>query len=421
MPRIRWLIIWMCFIANAISYIDRANLAIAAPFIGREMGLDAAAMGLVLSAFFWTYAAMQLPAGWIIDRIGVRLSLALAVGWWSVFTITTGFARGISQFVGARLMLGIGEAASLPSFTKVAFNWFPRRERALACSIFNSGSTAGSALSIPLVTWLIVMTGWRGAFIVTGLLGIVWVLLWWFVYRDPERYRAVAPEQVDALLAERSAPVTVTSKISWGALFRYRSIWGLMIGMFCLNFAIYFFITWFPSYMLQARGFSLTAFGILGMAPALMAILGNWVGGWTSDRLLQNGWSATKARKTCLVGGMMMASSIGLSAFVDSVYLCLALFSLAYASLSFAGANVWTVVSEIAPTPGHVASIGGIQNFAGNLAGIMITTFTGAMLVLTKGSFLVPLAVAGGLCVVGALSYLFVVGKVEPLPPLPAR
>ena len=287
MPRIRWLIIWMCFIGNAISYIDRTNLAIAAPLIRHDLGLDAAAMGLVLSAFFWTYAAMQLPAGWIIDRIGVRLSLALAVGWWSLFTIATGFARGISQFIGARLMLGVGEAASLPSFTKVAFNWFPRRERGLACSIFNSGSTAGSALSIPLVTWLIVIVGWRGAFIVTGLLGIVWVALWWFVYRDPERHRAIAPAEVDALLAERAAPAPATTKISWGDLFRYRSIWGLMIGMFCLNFAIYFFITWFPSYMLQARGFSLTSFAGLGMAPALSAIAGYCVCNDVSERAFQ--------------------------------------------------------------------------------------------------------------------------------------
>ena len=418
MPRIRWLIIWMCFIANAISYIDRANLAIATPFIRQELGLNAAAMGVVLSAFFWTYAAMQLPAGWIIDRIGVRLSLTLAVGWWSIFTVATGFARGMTQFIGARLMLGIGEAASIPSFTKVAFNWFPRRERGLACSIFNSGSTAGSALSLPLVTWLIAMVGWRGAFMATGLLGIGWVLAWWLVYRDPERHRAIAPEAVDALLAERAAPAAAAAKIAWSDLFRYRSIWGLMIGMFCLNFAIYFFITWFPSYMLQARGFSLAALGTLGMAPALSAIIGNWLGGLSSDRLLKMGWSATRARKTCLVGGMLVASSIGISAFVDSVYVCLALFALAYASLSFTGANTWTVVSEMAPSPGHVASMGGIQNFAGNLAGIMISTFTGVMLAITKGSFMVPLATAGGLCVVGALSYLFVVGKVEPLPPL---
>jgi ACS family D-galactonate transporter-like MFS transporter len=423
MPKIRWLMIGMCFLANAISYIDRANLAIAAPAIRAELGINAAEMGLVLSAFFWTYALMQLPAGWFIDRLGVRISLAFAVTWWSLFTIATGAARGVTPFIGARLMLGVGEAFSLPSFTCVAFNWFPRSERGMACGIFNSGSTTGSALSLPVVTALIMAVGWRSAFGVTGILGIVWVLAWWFIYRDPEKYRAIAPAQVDALLAQRGMPAApaAAAKISWLDLFRYRSIWGLMIGLFCLNFAIYFFITWFPSYLLQARGFSLTSLGTLGMVPALMAILGNWLGGYTSDRLLKMGWSPTRARKTCLVGGMLTASSIGMSAFVDSTMMCLALFSLAYAALSFTGANVWTVGSEIAPTQDHVASIGGIQNFAGNLAGILITTFTGVMLVLTKGSFLIPLAVAGGLCVVGALSYLFIVGKVEPLPLLPAR
>lgn len=418
MPKIRWLIIWLCFLGNAISYIDRANLAIAAPAIRAELGIDAAAMGLVLSAFFWTYAVMQLPAGWFIDKVGVRISLAFAVTWWSVFTIATGVARGVSQFVGWRLLLGMGEAAAMPSFTKTAFNWFPRSERGIACSIFNSGSTAGSALSLPLVTALIAVVGWRGAFVVTGLIGVVWALVWWFIYRDPEQYRAIAPREVDALLAERGTPQAVTVKISWLDLFRYRSIWGLMIGLFCLNFAIYFFITWFPSYLLQARGFSLVSLGTWGALPAVMAIVGNWMGGYASDRLLKAGWSHTAARKTCLVGGMAMASCIGLSAVVESDWQCLALFTLAYASLSFTGANVWTVASEMAPTPGHVASIGGIQNFAGNLAGILLTTFTGVMLVITKGSFLIPLGVAGALCLVGALSYLFLVGKVEPLPAL---
>src|SRR5258708_3343141 len=313
MPKIRWLIIWMCFLANAISYVDRANLAIAAPAVRAELGINAAEMGLVLSAFFWTYAVMQLPAGWFIDKVGVRISLAFAVGWWSVFTIVTGAARGVTQLIAARLMLGVGEAASLPSFTKTAFNWFPRSERGLACGIFNSGSTAGNALALPLVTALIAVVGWRGSFVVTGLLGVAWALAWWFIYRDPERHRAIAPAQVDALLAERDKPSVVT--ISWLDLFRYRSIWGLMIGLFCLNFAIYFFITWFPSYLLQARGFSLTALGTWGALPAVMAVAGNWMGGYASDRLLKRGWSRTAARKTCLVAGMAMASSIGLSAF----------------------------------------------------------------------------------------------------------
>ncbi len=414
MPRIRWLLIWLCFLANAIGYIDRANLAIAAHGIRAELGIDAGTMGLILSAFFWTYAFMQMPAGWVVDRIGVRISLTVAVVWWSLFTMATGAARTVTHFFAARLMLGLGEAATMPSFTKTAFNWFPRAERGLACGIFNSGSVAGNVVSLPLVTLLIAATGWRGAFIVTGLIGLVWALAWWFIYRDPERYRSVAPAQVDALLRERAAPPTA-AHIPWSSLFRYRSIWGLMIGMFCLNFAIYFFITWFPSYLQEARGFSLTRLGTLGMVPGLMGIVGSWVGGYAGDWLLARGWSRTAARKTCLVGSMLLASSIGLSAVVENTYVCLALFALAYASLSVAGANVWTVVSEMAPTPAHVASISGINNFAGNLAGIMITTFTGLMLVLTSGSFLIPLAVAGGLCVVGALSYLFIVDKIEPL------
>jgi len=414
MPRIRWLFIWLCFLANAIGYIDRANLAIAAHGIRGELGIDATQMGLILSAFFWTYAFMQMPAGWIVDRIGVRISLTVAVVWWSIFTMATGAARNVVHFFGARLMLGLGESATMPSFTKTAFNWFPRRERGLACGIFNSGSVAGNVVSLPLVTVLIAATGWRGAFIVTGIIGLVWALAWWFIYRDPERYRAVAPAEVDALLAERAAPVKA-AHIPWSSLFRYRSIWGLMIGMFCLNFAIYFFITWFPSYMQEARGFSLTRLGTLGMLPGLMGIVGSQAGGYLSDWLLSRGWSRTAARKTCLVGSMLLASSIGLSAVVENIYVCLALFALAYASLSVAGATVWTVVSEMAPTPGHVASISGINNFAGNLAGIMITTFTGLMVTLTSGSFLIPLAVAGGGCVMGALSYLFLVDRIEPL------
>lgn len=426
MPRIRWAMILMCFLANVINFIDRANLAIAAPSIRADLGLDAVGMGLVLSAFFWTYAFLQLPAGWFIDKVGVRVSLALAVGWWSVFTVATGAARGLAQLVGVRLMLGVGEAAAIPSFAKVAFNWFPRSERGLASSIFDSGSRVGSALSLPLVAWLISLVGWRGSFVITGGIGIVWALAWWFIYRDPERYRAIAPDAVDALLAQRGAPAAAANaadaaQVSWLDLFRYRTVWGMMIGLFCLNFAIYFFITWFPSYLLQSRGFSLASLGTWGMLPALLAIPGGWLGGYVSDSLFRRGWSATAARKTCLVLGMLLSSSIALSAFVENVWACLALFALAYASLSFAGANVWTLVGEVAPTPAHVASIGGIQNFAGNLAGIFITTFTGVMLSITKGSFVVPLSVAGALCVVGALSYLFIVGKVEPLPLLRGR
>jgi sugar phosphate permease len=193
----------------------------------------------------------------------------------------------------------------------------------------------------------------------------------------------------------------------------------MMIGFFCLNFVIYFFITWFPTYLVQARGFSLKELGTLGLLPGLASIPCGWLGGFTSDALYRRGWSLTAARKTCLVGGMLMSSVITLSVFAPNIYLTLLCFAIAYGSLAFTAASIWSLPGDVAPTPAHVASIGGIQNFASNLAGIVTTTFTGVMLTITSGSFVVPLTVAGGFCVLGAAVYLFMVEEIAPLPLLP--
>jgi ACS family D-galactonate transporter-like MFS transporter len=416
MPRLRWTIIFLCFLANTINYVDRANLAVAAPFIQKELGLDAAAMGFVLSGFFWTYSVMQLPAGWIVDRIGPRISFAFAVVWWSIFTAVTAFARGLGTMMACRLMLGVGEAGAYPTMAKVASLWFPVRERALASAIFDSGSRVGAVVSFPLVAWIIAVSNWQTSFVVTGVIGIIWAVFWVVMYRDPERHSGVRPERLQQLQAERSATYDKSTHVPWLSLFRYRTIWGMMLGFFCLNFVIYFFITWFPSYLVQARGFSLAKLGTLGMLPGLISIPGGWLGGMTSDWLYRHGWSLTRARKTCLVGGMLTSSVITGSAFVESVYAALALFAVAYAALAFTAASIWSLPGDVAPTRRHVASIGGIQNFASNLAGIVTTTFTGVMLTITKGSFIVPLVVAGAMCVIGASMYLFVVGRIEPLP-----
>jgi ACS family D-galactonate transporter-like MFS transporter len=416
MPSARWTMILLCCLANTINYIDRANLAVAAPIMQRELGFDAATMGLILGGFFWTYSFMQMPFGWFADRFGARISLSLAVVWWSVFTAFTSVARGAATLLGCRLLLGVGEAGAYPSCAKVAANWFPRSERALASSIFDSGSRIGAALSLPLVAWLISAFSWQTSFIVTGMLGIVWAVVWIVVYRDPENHRSVTPEQLARLQAERGTKAADGPKVPWSSLFRYRTVWGMMIGFFCLNFVIYFFITWFPTYLVQARGFSMKELGTLGLLPGLVAIPSGWLGGFTSDALYRRGWSLTAARKTCLVGGMLMSSVITLSVFAPNVYLALVCFAIAYGSLAFTAASIWSLPGDVAPTPAHVASIGGIQNFASNLAGIVTTTFTGVMLTITSGSFIVPLTVAGVFCVLGAATYLFIVGEVAPLP-----
>ncbi|MDP4022970.1 MFS transporter [Methylobacterium sp. NEAU 140] len=418
MPKARWTMILLCCLANTINYIDRANLAVAAPSMQHDLGIDAATMGVILGGFFWTYAVMQLPAGWFADRVGARIALAVAVVWWSVFTALTSVARSVETLLGCRLLLGIGEAGAYPSMAKVSANWFPRTERALAASIFDSGSRIGSALSLPIVAWLIGTFNWETSFVVTGLLGVAWVVVWFTLYREPENHPAVTPEQLAALRAERQGKGADGAKVPWASLFRYRTIWGMMIGFFCLNFTIYFFITWFPSYLVEARGFSLSQLGTLGLLPALFAIPAGWLGGIVSDALYRRGWSLTRARKTCLVGGMLTSSIITGAAFAPNVYGALACFAIAYGSLAFAAANIWTLPADVAPTPAHVASIGGIQNFASNLAGIVTTSFTGVMLTITSGSFVVPLIVAGAFCVVGAGAYLFIVGEIAPLPAL---
>ncbi len=394
----RWGMVALCFAATAINYIDRANLSLALPLLQREFGLGPAKAGLILSGFFWSYAIMQLPAGWAVDRFGPKRVYAFAAAWWSVFTMATALGRGTASLLGCRILLGAGEAGAYPCNAKVTSLWFPRSERAFASALFDSGSRVGSALSWPIVGLLISFCGWRTAFLVTGLLGFAWIAVWLTRYRDPSPQER-APEE------PRSPDAGGAGAVSWSGLFRYRTIWGMCLGFFCLNFVIYFFITWFPSYLVQARGFSMLRVGSLGAVPALCAVLGGWLGGYVSDALVRRGCSLTVARKTCLVGGMLLSASIALAARVPSEAAAMALFCLSYSSLP----------ADVAPTQAHVASIAGIQNFFSGVAGVLTTTFTGVVVSLTHGSFVLPLLIGGGICVLGALSYLLLVGRIEPL------
>ncbi|RUT24885.1 MFS transporter [Asaia sp. W19] len=413
MSPLRWQMIALCFVANIINFLDRSNLAIAVPRIEAELHLSSFEIGLGLSAFFWTYALMQVPVGWMIDRFGVRRCLAGSVLWWSVFTAASAFITGLPSLLAARLMLGVGEAGALPGFAKVVFNWFPRRERGFASSIFDSGSRVGSALALPLVAWLVAVVGWRQSFIWTGLLGFVWVAVWLVLYRDPKDHARVTPTQLALLEQEQGGIQGASAPVSLRFLLRQRTIWGMMIGFFCLNFAIYFFITWFPTFLIKARHFTLEDVRLYGLFPALFAIPFGWIGGAVSDSLLRRGWSATRARKTCLVGGMLVSCVIAFAPLVASSFTALVLMGISYAALAFTAANIWTLPGEVAPSASNVALIGALQNGAANLAGIGISTFTGAMLSLTHGSFVLPLGIAGLLCIVGALSYLFLMGPVE--------
>jgi ACS family D-galactonate transporter-like MFS transporter len=409
----------MAFLATTINYIDRANLGVAAPFIQQELGLTSTQMGWILGAFFWTYAAFQLPSGRWVDRVGARVAYAGAVLWWSLFTMATAAARGLGALLGLRLLLGAGEAPAYPSNVKIVGEWFPRQERALATSIFDSGARVGTALALPVVTAIVGALGWRVAFVVTGLLGFVWTAAWLALYRSPRQHPWASAAEVAYIEAGQTSPEPPAAgavPISWRGLFAYRTVWGMMLGFFCLNFVIYFFVTWFPTYLVRARGFTLLKLGFLGMIPAMTAVLGGYLGGLVSDRLLRRGMSLTWARKLPIVAGMLLSSCVALAVIAPSASAALALFALSYSGLTFAAASIWALPADVAPSRDHVASIGGIQNFASNLAGIAITYYVGRVVDRT-GSFVVALAVAGGFSVLGALAYLFVVPSIAPLRP----
>ncbi|GAB2962917.1 MFS transporter [Amycolatopsis acidiphila] len=416
--RVRWIVIGLAALGTTIAYVDRGNLSVAMPFMQHDLHLDPAMKGIVLSSFFWTYAIAQLPSGWLIDRLGARIMYAAAAAWWGVFTGAVSLARGLGSILGLRLLLGIGEAPIMPSNTKVVSEWFPRHERAFASSIFNSGTEAGSALSLPICTLLIGLLGWRWSFAATGVLGLLWAVGWATFYRKPRQHRRASPEEVAYIedgnaLADESEHAKERA-LRWRDLLRYRSAWGLVLGYICRATVVYFFVTWFPSYLADARGMKLLEVGLFGVIPGLTSIAMGWSGGWLSDRLLRRGTRLAMARKIPLVVGMLGGSLIALAAVVPSAGLAVALLAISYGFLGFAGGSVWALPADIAPSARNVGALASLQNFGSQIGGILSPIVVGA-LVGASGGYVLPLLVIGGVTVVGAAIYGLMI-KVEPLP-----
>jgi MFS family permease len=418
---IRWVVIVMGALGTAIAYVDRANLSVAMPFIRHGLHFGPALEGVILSSFFWTYALFQLPSGWLIDRIGPRVVFAASAAWWGVFTAATAAARGVGSLLGFRLALGAGEGPMMPSNAKVVAEWFPRQERGLASGIFNSGTEGGSAVSIAVCTALIAWGGWKFSFVFTGGLGLIWGLCWVAFYRSPRRHRWASAAEVAYIEAGGGAAGQAAAEgrpaarpLAWRDLLRYRTVWGMILAYICRSMCVYFFITWFPSYLSEARHLNLAEIGILGSIPGICSICANWIGGWFCDFLLRRGAGLSLARKIPLVGGMLGAAVIALAGFASSTGLALAILTISYSFSSFSGGAVWALPADVAPAPGNVASISGLQNFGSQIGGITGPIIVG-FLVAMSGGFILPLVAMGCVTVIGAIIYAFMV-EVKPLP-----
>ena len=416
----RWTIVGFSALGLTIAYLDRAALSVALPFMAEEFEINPAIQGLLLSSFFWTYALFQIPSGWLLDKFGPRVIYPLAVGWWSVWTALTAFSTGVVSTIVFRLGLGIGEAPVQPANVKVVSQWFPRRERAFASSLFDMGQQIGTALSIPLVTALAIFAGWRVAFVVIGVAGLLWIVGWLAVYRSPDKHPRVNKAELDYINSDQGEMVEadlVKEKAPWRDLLKNNQVWALMTGYIFRSLAGAFFLTWYPSYLLNDRGFSKEDFGLVGAIPAVIAIGSTILGGIVSDRLLASGIGANLARKIPIISGLVLSACIGFSPFIESNALVMVVLTVSSAAHSFAGAAILSLPAEVATSPDTVGSVAGFQNFGSQLGNLISPIAIGLFLTFSNGSYVGPLVFAAISCLISAAVYGFWV-RIKPVVPL---
>jgi len=401
-----------------VNYLDRTVLGIAAPYLTKELGLTAAALGIVFSAFSWSYALLQIPGGIFLDRFGTRLTYTLSLTLWSAFTGLMGVVNGLTMLIVTRVGVGIFEAPCFPANSRILATWFPQHERARANSIYSVGQYAGIAfLSVPLF-WVTQQFGWRRLFFIAGGFGVALGALFWWRYREPSQSTTASREELAYIEAggggEYKGARVAFSWSTIGRLLRHRQIVGASIGQFGGNSTQVFFVTWFPTYLVNARGMDFINAGLMTMLPYIGASIGVLVAGQFSDRLLKRTGSANLARKLPIVGGMLLASTIVAANYVPagSNMLVVAIMSVAFFGQGMTNLG-WTVVSDVAPKK-FIGLTAGIFNFSANLAGIVTPLVVGYAYQST-GSFFGPLVYIAVVALVGAFSYSVILGDIHRL------
>ncbi len=416
----RWRILALLLAATVINYIDRINLSYAAPDFMREYHVSPGQMGVVLSAFLWTYFLAQIPFGMALDRFGVRPVFFAGALVWGCATMLTATATGIGAMVAWRVLLGIGEAPMAPAGTKVIGMWVGDGERGLAAAVGSvAGVPLGVFLSSPFIGWLLQRFGWRAVFVVTGLLAIVWAAVWVTYYRDPARHRGLSEAERQHLArsnggrrrAEAAAPM------SWGELLRNRNVLGLSLGQAALLFNLYFLLTWLPTFLVEQHHLTLLRTGILGSIPWFFGLLGVLAGGWTSDRLVRRGWPVLRARQVVLASGLVLGMVSLASAFTQSLTATLVCLSVSVFGVLLTNSVAWAANAEVAPAS-QAGRVAAVQNCVGNAGGLLAPVTVGVLLQLT-GSWAVPMLAAAVVACLGIAAYALLLSE-HAMPPVVA-
>jgi ACS family hexuronate transporter-like MFS transporter len=380
MKRIRWWIVWTLFGSTAINYINRQTLSVLAPTLTKQFHMTHVQYSQVVSAFQIAYALMWLMGGVLIDVIGTRLGLALAVVWWSVSSLLTAFANSVFTFGLFRFLLGMGEGCNWPGAGKAVAEWFPARERALAVAVFDSGSSIGAIIAPPLVVWISATLGWRYAFVASALMGFLWLAVWLVTYHPLSHHPSVTAQERQ-LIQEGSGVVVTSAQNRAGkylALLKHKNVWGIVLGRAFSDPIWWFYVFWVPQYLSDARGFSLRQIAIFAWIPFVTADIGNFTGGFLSGFLIKRGMEVVRARKwVCVISAIPILAGIP-AAVTHSSQWALACISLATWGYASWGTMALTLPSDLYSSD-VVASVTGLSGFAAGLAGTLFTLAAGAI------------------------------------------
>jgi ACS family D-galactonate transporter-like MFS transporter len=416
----RFAIMGLLFVTVVITYLDRSNLSIAAPGIAREFALSPVQMGVIFSAFGWSYTPLQIPGGWLTDRVGPRVLYPAAIVLWSLATLSVGVAGGFTILIVLRMLVGVFEVPSFLINNRVATTWFGEGERATCIAVYTSAEYVGLAFLTPALAWLAVTFGWPAIFFATGALGLIWAGVWYRLYRDPASFPGVNAAEI-ALIASTGGIPDLSDRIEahrrrrgfvWrdlGVVLGRRKLWGIYFGHFAWGNTATFFLTWFPTYLVRYRHLDFIKAGIYASLPFACAFGGVLCSGMLSDLMVRRGVSLSVARKTMIIGGLALSSSIIGANYVSSPALIVLFLSLAFFANGLASIH-WSLVSATAPER-LIGLTSGMFNFVGGLASIVGPIVIGFL--LQGGSFTAPLIYIACIALLGACSYVFVVGKLE--------
>jgi len=416
---VRWVpILALVAVGTMINYLDRTVLGIAAPFVSKDLELTATQMGLVFSAFSWSYALLQIPGGIFLDRFGTRVTYCVAVVFWSLFTALMAAVRSLTGLIVTRIGVGVFEAPCFPANSRILATWFPQHERARANGIYSFGQYVGLGfLSVPLF-WITQRFGWRVLFVGVGAFGVLFGLAWWSWYHNPGESTSANRGELDLIESGgggeyQGEPIRFKGSHIL-ALLQQRQILGASIGQFGGNSTQVFFVTWFPTYLVTARGMTFIQAGLMTSLPYIGASIGVLVGGLISDTILKRTGSPNLARKLPIVGGMLLASTIVGANYVPAGSNAAVIVIMSTAFFGQGMTNLgWTVISDVAPKK-LIGLTSGIFNFSANLAGIVTPLVIGITLQLT-GSFVGPLVYIAVVALIGAFSYSVILGDIHRL------